>query len=362
MKKKILLLIGRLSSGGAEHQISQLANMLCEEYDITIVTWIDSEDHYFLDKRIKRIRIGKGESKYKRLLKTMKYIYHCNMDCVISYSQQDNIIALAPLMFRRKIKAIASERNFSWGVNKFYEFILNRILYKRASYIVPNNFSQGEYLSSIQSIKNKIRVIINYTDINTYIPTDFPNNTIQKIGIFARYAPQKNCDRIVDVVNEVVSKTKIPFEIHWYGQAYDNGIPMTMFKEMQQKINLYSLQNVFYLHNHIKNVAEKMQEFDAICLLSITEGFSNVLAEAICCGRPIIASDVSDNRIMVKNKENGILADPKDVSSMSNAIISFLEMSKDEKEKMAVKSREIAVELFNKDSFINQYKSLIDES
>ena len=56
--KNITFLIGGLSSGGAEHQLSELCNMLVDKYKITIVTWVDFDDHYKLDSKIERVRIA----------------------------------------------------------------------------------------------------------------------------------------------------------------------------------------------------------------------------------------------------------------------------------------------------------------
>ena len=84
------------------------------------------------------------------------------------------------------------------------------------------------------------------------------------------------------------------------------------------------------------------------------------MSEAICSGLPILASDVSDNSVMTHDGVNGFLFDPYNVESMANAIIRYLSLSIEEQNKMAIKSREIAITLFDKEEFVNKYISLIE--
>jgi len=167
--KNLTFLIGCLSSGGAEHQLSILCNLLANEYNITIVTWVDFEDHYELDKRIKRIRIAPHKNRYIKTLKVMWHILCCKSDVVISYSNKAGIYALAPLLFRRNIKAIASERNYKDKEGTFTEYILYRHLYHRADYIVPNSFAQGKYIAEKTKFGNKVKPITNYTDVSHFL-------------------------------------------------------------------------------------------------------------------------------------------------------------------------------------------------
>lgn len=84
--KNITFLIGGLSSGGAEHQLSELCNMLINKYKITIVTWVDFDDHYKLNSKIERVRIAPHKNRYIKIFSVMWYILRCKSDVVISYT------------------------------------------------------------------------------------------------------------------------------------------------------------------------------------------------------------------------------------------------------------------------------------
>ena len=97
-----------------------------------------------------------------------------------------------------------------------------------------------------------------------------------------------------------------------------------------------------------------------MCLPSLHEGFSNSISEYICCGRPVICSDVSDNSVMVHDGENGFLFDPLNVESIMEAFVRYFDISFEQRDKMGVRSREIAESLFDKDKFIESYIKLIE--
>lgn len=66
-------------------------------------------------------------------------------------------------------------------------------------------------------------------------------------------------------------------------------------------------------------VAEWMAACDAFCLPSINEGCPNVVIEAICCGRPVVATDVGANPDLISRK-NGVLVPPREPERLAAAL------------------------------------------
>ena len=136
-------------------------------------------------------------------------MYICRLSC----------LCLFPLLLRPKIKVISSERNFTIGAPDKYEKILMKTgVYRRANFIVPNNYSQGRYLAEkMPSIKKKIHVITNYTDTTFYKPTPAPNNDIPLLGIFCRLEKQKNFHNLLDAL--YVLNQKHRYKYHMTGMV-----------------------------------------------------------------------------------------------------------------------------------------------
>lgn len=353
-----------MAGGGAEHQMQILCTMLVEKgYDVTLVTYADVEDHYTPCSKIHRIKLGVGKNALVKTICIFFYFIGVKTDCVISFRHACNARVLLPLLFRpSKVKVICGERNLSQNKVDFYQKILFNFLYKRANYIVANSYSQTRYIeNSKPQYIPKLRTIINYTDLNNYRSTPIPSSMNQiRIGIFSRYSKQKNPYLFADMIKELYKEFQ-NFIVEWHGSDVDaHGNYNQDYLEYREYVEKLGLSDILKVEGSVKNPYEYMDKYHVIALPSKYEGFSNSISEAICCGKPMIVSDVSDNHLMVHNGINGFLHKPKDLISMKEAYAKFLCLSYEEMVKMGEESRKIAEDLFNKSEFINSYIELIE--
>ena len=118
-KKKIVFIIERLSTGGAERVVAALANKLCndENYDVFIITYFPKEDEeYYISQKIHRFDIAKPDAgrmktiflKYLSLKSILKRI---NPYCVFSLAIPKTNVVLTAAVWKRKYPLIISERN-----------------------------------------------------------------------------------------------------------------------------------------------------------------------------------------------------------------------------------------------------------
>jgi len=63
---------------------------------------------------------------------------------------------------------------------------------------------------------------------------------------------------------------------------------------------------------------------DAVVLASSSEGMPNVLLEALACGTPVIASDVSDNRFIIDHPDSGEVLQHRSPEAIAAAIRSVI--------------------------------------
>lgn len=368
--KRIICFTESLGGGGAEHQMVILAGMLAElGYDVSLVTYATLPDHYDTPKGVKRIDIGATWAKnrhIKAFLKFLKCFYYFLLhktDCIIAYRECANLRALPPMFFRsRKTKIICSDRNTSVELTFQHKLLLD-FLYKRANYIVPNSKTETQFIAKKKpKLIPKLRTIHNYTDLQQFSYTKVPNNTkVIKVAIFSRYSSQKNPIRFAKAMKELRIKTEQPFVIHWYG--VQNGAINGFNEEylaFRKTIEELHADDMIKLLPAIKNPALLMGDYHAVCLPSLYEGFSNSIAEGICCGKPMLVSDVSDNSVMVHDGENGFLFNPNKNESICSAFMKFFNLSYSEMCSMSHRSREIAENLFDKEHFIKQYIDLIE--
>ncbi len=112
-------------------------------------------------------------------------------------------------------------------------------------------------------------------------------------------------------------------------------------------------------------VAEDVRPFicqsDVVVLPSYREGIPRSLLEAISMGKPIITTDTAGCREVVEDGKNGFLVKVKDVKSLTDAMIRFIELPKEKRSEMGRHSRKKAIEEFDENIIIDKYLEVIQE-
>jgi glycosyltransferase involved in cell wall biosynthesis len=200
-------------------------------------------------------------------------------------------------------------------------------------------------------------VITNFVDVNAFQPQDsrqLLDGNRTKILVVGRINPQKNILTFLEALNSL-AKERDDFEVNWYGRPSGSN---DYFNQCQDKIRALELSDIFKFHEPEKDIVNVYNNSDVFCLPSIYEGFPNVVCEAMSCGLPIICSDVCDNASIVDNRQNGYLFDPNNINDIKQKIVDYLDLSVDDKQKLAKKSRELALQRFSNDEFVKKYENL----
>lgn len=95
------------------------------------------------------------------------------------------------------------------------------------------------------------------------------------------------------------------------------------FSELRELTRRLRLDEVVRWVEHESDLGALYSGFDALCLSSAYgEGFSNVLAEAMACGVPCVATDVGDARRILSSAD--YLVPPRDPDSVARALAAAL--------------------------------------
>lgn len=351
---KIVLFIDSLTSGGAQRQMLVLSNLLCERgYDITIITY-HPHDFYrsLLDERIKYIYVTEARNVLQRIPSIFRVLFRLEPDVVISYLDVPNIIACICKLLGLKYKLIVSERNTTQNLSNRER--IKFLLYRKADVIIPNSYTQSEVINKYYPCyKSKIITITNCADLDYFVPNNVlkkEQNTILCVG---RVTPQKNLIRFIEAVS-MARIMGVNVTVKWFGRK-DEGY----FEECKQAVNKYGLTDHFLFYDASQDIRSEYQRAGVFCLPSLYEGFPNVVGEAMCCGLPVLCSDVCDNHILVTNGDNGLLFNPYNVDEIRDALVNFFKLTPEEKMKMSYRSRARAVELLDKNVFIQKYINAI---
>ena len=128
-----------------------------------------------------------------------------------------------------------------------------------------------------------------------------------------------------------------------------SGISIDLIKEWEQKGTLKYL-------GHTDNIAQIIQQYTAVVLPSYyREGVPRSLLEAGALGRPIITTDNVGCRDAIIDGITGFLCRPKDVDSLTDTIVKFIQLPYHEKEKMGKAGRTFIEQNFNEKVVIDKY-------
>ena len=152
-----------------------------------------------------------------------------------------------------------------------------------------------------------------------------------------------------DFLMQVMEKLGPDYHLHYTSEPGLFGPSPTQNSSCVEKLNEDQLVNVY-------------RGADALIFPSRYEGFGYVVAEAMACGKPVIAARTSALPELIENGENGILCSPDSVEEFI-AAIRQLQNDKDYADKMALKARKTIVDNFGLDQmvekYIDLYKSII---
>lgn len=108
------------------------------------------------------------------------------------------------------------------------------------------------------------------------------------------------------------------------------------------------------------DLAHTYNAMDALIFPSRLEGFGLVVAEAMACGLPVIATNSSALPELIDHKVNGLLCDQDNIQSFVNAV-KFMKDHPDQAKNYSEQSILKAKELFTVEKMIQSYITLYEE-
>lgn len=361
MEKKILLLIDNLGAGGAQRQLVGLANMLKDKKkQVQVVVYQDIPFYLpFLQENDVDYKFLKAaQNKYLRLYHVYKAIRRYGPMWVIAYLDTPCIIACLCKLLGLNFKLLVSERNTSQKLSLREKIKFS--LYKVADAIIPNSYSQEEFIyRHYPLLKDKMTVIPNFVDIEYFKKDGLRKRKgIPEILIIATIWQSKNTLGFIDAV-KILKDRDIKCRLKWFGkiEAYQRYI-----SKCELKIREYQLEDYIKLYNKTENIKEMYLGADYFCLPSFYEGTPNVICEAISCGLPVACSNVCDNERYVQTGINGFLFDPNNPEDIAEKILSLISLTDNEYLKMSENSRKIAETYLSESRFIHSYISVISNN
>jgi len=351
----IALLIRTLLTGGAEKQCVILAEVLSEQYNVTLVVQYGKQINNEFKQRLKAARVNietlDASTLFQRGIKFHKVLKNKNIDVIFSYLTSDNILAGVVGRLFTKAIVVGGIRNCQMDKKRFW---LNKLMHSWFhNYTVFNNNSGYSDFLKKGYVKKKSLVISNCIEKIPEKDIARGENAFVYILSVARYIPQKDFPsafRIMKQLNEL-GDFKIKYQVVGYG---------VLENYYRQIINEQDLSGIVELVIKPDNVDEYYANADIYLCTSLFEGTSNSILEALSFNLPIVATNVGDNAYVVDNEINGYVIELGDDLGIINAL-SVLIKDKRKRDEFGENSKKYLTNYLSKRQFEKKYLSFIND-
>jgi len=365
---RIVCLTENLACGGAERQFTELAVLLDQlGHDVRVVLY-HAADHYLprLEENQIPVRVVTYRGRLHRIVRLRKAIRSIKPNVVIVFKRNPALWVELSSLLGRDYRLIVSERNYAhrgMSIGTWARMLSHAL----ADVVVSNSKSQYEFIrTQVSWLRSRTVWIANTIDLQRFCPAKTTRPQVKhllRILVLGRFSEQKNPLRFLEAVDICRRRhPNVEVTVDWYGSNfYAQGSPARLsrtYLDVTANIRRLGLHETVRTHDPVSDVVPLLHQCDVLCLPSIYEGYSNVIAEAIACGVPVLASNVSDNSLMVHDGVNGFLFDPEDARDIANAIVRFSECTPEERAAMGARSREMAENLISPSLFAQRYENL----
>ncbi len=310
------LLVHALKGGGAERQICSLADYLTSKgFSCTLIT-LDSQanDRYSVDSRVARVSLDKMRSSRsildaifanrKRILAVREAVRRSQPDCVISFCDKMNIVALAacrtlsiPLVISERSDPRRQKLGWIWEAARRWQ-------YPKCDACVCQTAGVAEYLRKIIGKKPKIEIIPSAIEPLSAEPIEIAskNNRPKTLLYVGRLSPEKGPDRLLRAWTQLAAKHP-----SWKLAIVGDG---PLESPLKQLCRDQGIQTSVEFLGWQEDVWSQLYQAHAFVLPSRYEGFPGVLIEAMYAKLPVVATDCSDSiREMIEHQQSGLIAE-----------------------------------------------------
>lgn len=339
--KKVTILALHLGYGGIERCISMLANALCDQYEVEIISTYKLYDqpafllnehiqirYLLLDMKpnqqeffqaLKSFHILKAYKEYRKARKILKLkkkkmietIQNCDSDIIISTRDIHNKW-LGKYGNKETIK-IGWEHNHPHGNQKYAKKIIKSVQNLDVFVVVSPELKEF-YESKIKCpcfyIPNAIEDI----------PKRISERMEKRIISVGRLSIEKGYTDLMDVF-DIVHQQYPDWHLDIIGDGVERGTIEQKIKQngLEQVVTLHGFQDKTYINQYLSNSS-------IYVMTSHTESFGIVLLEAFSYGLPCVAFDSAEGaNLLISNNWDGYLISNRDKNQMAKRICELIQ-------------------------------------
>lgn len=225
----------------------------------------------------------------------------------------------------------------------FTKPILNAVCANAKAIIAPSHFLRELILKSVTGIENKLLLIPNGIDSNTFLPRK-KQNIIVSTG---RLLPRKGFQYLI----EAVSGEDIGYEVHICGDG-------PMMPRLREMAKLSKTKIVFHgwLNSDSEEYKDLLGSAAIYCLCSLRENSSVALLEGMSAGCAVVTTNVSGCKETIGDA--GVMVPPQDARALTTALTGLIN-NPSARAAYQHKARDRAIKCFDWNEISNRHDRLL---
>jgi glycosyltransferase involved in cell wall biosynthesis len=366
---KVLHIITALTDGGAEGVLYRLCKYDDKAKHI-VVSMMDGDKYGPLLSEVgievHCLNMPQGRISFTSLWKLFQLIRRINPDVVQTWMYHADLIG-------GLIAKFAGVKNIFWNVRRTNlenrksrpsRFFVAKACALFSTWIPKNIVYCAQKAKEVHEnfgYKQSIGIVVgNGYDLSLFYPFNVPRNQISPtveindlafcIGFVGRYAPEKDHRNLFHALS-ILKKKCVKCYCLLVGRGMDESNPELMCLLQEKDL----IEDVLLL-GQVTDIPSILNVLDLHVLSSYSEGFPNVLAEAMACGTPCVTTDVGDASLILG--ETGWVVPPGDAEALSDAIMEAIKEKQQNPQawlNRKISCRSYIVEHFSVDKMINSY-------
>jgi len=363
---RVALLIRSLNLGGAERQLSELARgLLARGFDVSVFCFY-GQGKLREELNLAGVRVVDLEKRgrwdvvgfWRRLLAQMRSF---QPDVLVGYLAISNILAVMLKVGLPGLKVIYSMRSSLRDVSR-YDWVWRFSLWlegrcaQYADQIIVNSEAGRVYLRQRGFPMERVQVVPNGIAVDRFMPDRILGEGLRAewgippegrlVGLVGRLDVVKGHAIFLQAARQLVQR---------FPNAYFVCVgagPDAYRQEMLALSRQLGLDGRVMWPGVYSEMLGVYNALDICCSASITEGFPNVIGEAMACGLPCVVTDVGDSAVIVG--ETGRVVAPQDPTALAAALSDLLSMSPDQRLALGRQARQRILDCFAGEQMIDR--------
>jgi len=316
--KKIFFIVSSLGAGGSERVYWLMSQYFAQKnFDVYVVFFDGTHQCFSVDVPGVKFIDLKTRKASRSFFKLLKVLRKARPFAVFSTTDHINLLTAFVTLFVPIPKLIARASNNPMQMKNFYGFkarfynLFNYLLLRRFDMIICQTQEMLLSTSKLYGLQGKkLKVIPNPVNVYPEHTNLEKASNIQHIVAVGRLSPEKGIFRLLEVMELLPSNYRLSIA----GEG-------VLLNALTQYVSAHELEARVTFLGKVTNIPDLLANNKLLVMTSFTEGFPNVILEALAVGTPVVTFEVGGTDVMIKPGFNGYILKQDDMNGLRDGII-----------------------------------------